>query len=298
MQGFVYILVSPNSNHIKIGGTERPISERLRGINGTESYADHGPWELSDFLHVTDWRLVEGGMHRHFINRNVRDVAGTRELFNVPPHEARTQLRQTDIGLRVDHEKTDKIFKNRSLSLYLFKLFQLSGLYGCLDIQGAWTLSLLPKTNGGRWFTLNIGPHEVAFSTLKPTNSKFEHYLILDRLILDYPETIIWIGKNDGEVQEAHYASSERAVTINFREDFANAERLFGLPGVRRALIAYWAEALADLRERKTKSVYARYHSYDAVSELIEYKRATENMFLAHARAEVKSQKLSADQAD
>jgi hypothetical protein len=25
-QGFVYVLVSPNSNFIKIGGTERPIS--------------------------------------------------------------------------------------------------------------------------------------------------------------------------------------------------------------------------------------------------------------------------------
>ncbi len=60
-QGFVYILVSANSDFIKIGGTERPISERLRGINGTESYADHGPWQLSDFLHVTDWRLVEEG---------------------------------------------------------------------------------------------------------------------------------------------------------------------------------------------------------------------------------------------
>src|SRR5882724_7884382 len=252
MQGFVYILVSPNSSHIKIGGTERPITERLRGINGTESYAGHGPWELSDFLHVTDWRLVEGGMHRHFVERNVRDVAGTRELFSVPPHEARTILRQTDVALRVDHEKTDKIFKNRNLGLYLFKLFQLSGLYGSLDIQGAWTLSLLPKTKGGRWFTLNIGPHEVAFSTLKP---------------------------NDGEVQEATYASADRAVIISFREDFANAERIFGLPGVRRALFAYWAEALADLRERKTNSVYARYHSYDAVSELIEYKRATENMF-------------------
>ncbi len=279
MQGFVYILVSPNSSNIKIGGTERPMSERLRGINGTESYADHGPWELSDFLHVTDWRLVEGGMHRHFGERNVRDVAGTRELFSVPPHEARTRLRLTDVALRVDHEKTDKIFKNRNLGLYLFKLFQLSGLYGSLDIQGAWTLSLLPKTKGGRWFTLNIGPHEVAFSTLKPIDGKFEHYLILDRLILDYPETTIWIGKNDGEVQEATYASADRAVIISFREDFANAERIFGLPGVRRALIAYWAEALADLRERKTKSVYARYHSYDAISELIEYKRATENMF-------------------
>jgi len=279
MHGFVYILVSPNSSHIKIGGTERPISERLQGINGTESYAEHGPWELSDFLHVTDWRLVEGGMHRHFLERNVRNVRGTRELFAVPPHEARARLRLTAVALRVDHEKTDKIFRNRNLGLYLFKLFQLSGLYGSLDIQGAWTLSLLPRTNGGRWFTLNIGPHEVAFSTLKPINEKFEHYLILDRLILDYPETIIWIGKREGEVRDATYASAKRAVTISFREDFASAERIFGLPGVRRALIAYWAEALADLRERNTMSVYARYHSYDAVSELIEYKRATEEIF-------------------
>ncbi len=279
MHGFVYILVSPNSSHIKIGGTERPISERLQGINGTESYAEHGPWELSDFLHVTDWRLVEGGMHRHFLEQNVRNVRGTRELFAVPPHEARARLRLTEVALRVDHEKTDKIFRNRNLGLYLFKLFQLSGLYGSLDIQGAWTLSLLPRTNGGRWFTLNIGPHEVAFSTLKPINEKFEHYLILDRLILDYPETIIWIGKREGEVRDATYASAKRAVTISFREDFASAERIFGLPGVRRALIAYWAEALADLRERNTMSVYARYHSYDAVSELIEYKRATEEIF-------------------
>ena len=220
-------------------------------------------------------------MHRHFAERNVRDIAGTRELFAVPPHEARTRLRQTDVVLRVDHEKTDKIFKNRSVGLYLFELFQLSGLYGNLDIQGAWTLSLLPKTNGGRWFTLNIGSHEVAFSTYRPVDGKFEHYLILDRLILDYPETVIWIGKHDGVVEDAPYASADRAVTISFREDFASAERIFGLPGVRRALIAYWAEALADLRERKTKSVYARYHSYGAVSELIEYKRATEEIFRA-----------------
>lgn len=279
MQGFVYILVSPNSSHIKIGGTERPISERLQGINSSESYAEHGPWRLSDFLHVTDWRLVEGGMHRHFLERNVRDVPGTRELFAVPPHEARARLRLTEASLRVGHEKTDKIFKDRNLRLYLFKLFQLSGLYGSLDIQGAWTLSVLPKTNGGRWFTLNIGPHEVAFSALKPTDGKVEHYLVLDRLILDYPETIIWIGNREGEVRDSTYASAKRAVTISFREDFASAERIFGLPGIRRALIAYWAEALADLRERRTLSVYARYHSYDAVSELIEYRRATEDIF-------------------
>ena len=52
-QGFVYILVSPNSNFVKIGGTERPISERLRDINGTSPYSDHGPWELRTTDEVT-----------------------------------------------------------------------------------------------------------------------------------------------------------------------------------------------------------------------------------------------------
>jgi hypothetical protein len=273
-QGFVYILVSPNSNFIKIGGTERPISERLRGINGTAAYAGHGPWQISDFLHVTDWRLVEGGLHRHFHERNVREVPSANELFRVPPYEARTRLRETDSALRIDHGRTEQLFSNRDVRLYLYRLFQLSGLFGNLDIQGAWTLSLLPKTKGGRWFTLNIGPHEVAFSTRKPDNGKFTHILVLDKLILDYPDTIIWIGLRSGEVREAHYASAERAVIINFDEDFANAERFFSLPGVRRALIAYWSEALADLRERQANSVYARYHSYDAVSALLEYKRA------------------------
>lgn len=272
-QGFVYILVSPNSSYIKIGGTERPISERLRGINGTTSYGDHGPWELSDFLHVTDWRLVEGTLHKHFKKRQVQDVPGTQELFSLPPHEARERLRLTDTELRVDYEKTEKIFNSRDVRLFLFKLFQFAGLFGSLDIQGAWTLSVLPKTNGGRWFTLNIGPHEVAFSTQKAVDGKFTHHIVLDRLILEYPETIIWIGRHDGEVHAAGYVSAERAVLVSFRGDFADAERFFGLHGVRRALIAYWFEALADLRQRNAKSVYARYHSYDAVSQLLEYKR-------------------------
>jgi T5orf172 domain len=278
-QGFVYVLVSPNSNYIKIGGTERPISERLRGINGTESYSEHGPWELSDFLHVTDWRLVEGEIHRHFKKLNVRDVAGTHELFNVPPHEAREKLQSTNESLRVGHEKTNELFSDRNVRLFLFKLFQLSGLFGNLDIQGAWTISVLPTTKGGRWFTVNIGPHEVAFSTRKSIAGKFTHYLVLDRLILEYPDTIIWIGRREGAVQDAKYVAADRAVLINFDEDFANAEKFFGLPGVRRALIAYWAEALADLRQRDAKSVYARHHSYDAVSQLLKYKRATQNIF-------------------
>jgi hypothetical protein len=135
------------------------------------------------------------------------------------------------------------------------------------------------KTNGGRWFTLNIGSHEVAFSTKNATEGKVPHFIVLDRLILEYPETIISIGKREGSVDVAEYVAAERAVVVNFAENFGNAERFFGLPGVRRALIAYWAEALADLRQRKAKSVFARYHSYDAVSQLMEYQRASDAVF-------------------
>jgi hypothetical protein len=171
------------------------------------------------------------------------------------------------------------------VKLYLFRLFELSGLFGNVDIQGAWTLTLLPKTKGGRWFTLNIGSHEVAFSTKSATEGNVQHFIVLDRLILEYPDTVIWIGNRDGSVDVAEYVAAERAVVVNFNESFANAERFFALPGVRRALIAYWAEALADLRQRKAKSVYARHHSYDAVSKLMEYKRANDAVFRDPAEA-------------
>jgi hypothetical protein len=65
-RGFVYVLLSPNNDYIKIGGTEKPLWERLRAINTTDPYTDLGPWQLSDFLYVSDWQLVEGSLHRHF----------------------------------------------------------------------------------------------------------------------------------------------------------------------------------------------------------------------------------------
>jgi hypothetical protein len=175
-RGFVYVLTSANSECIKIGGTERPLRERLTAINGTPAYANHGPWELSDFLHVTDWRLVEGHLHRHFAKSNVHDAAGTRELFRIPPMQAREQLRRVDPLLRIGHDVTLKLFENRDLQLFLYRLFELSGLFGNLDIQGAWTLSLSPSTGAGRWFTLNIGTHEVAFCQRKADDGKFLQY--------------------------------------------------------------------------------------------------------------------------
>jgi hypothetical protein len=280
-QGFVYILVSPNSSYIKIGGTTHPIAKRLKEINGTVPYADHGPWQLSDFLHVTDWQRVEGGLHRYFQERQVRDAGGASELFSVPPHEARTQMRSVGDMLRVDRDTTLRVFKDRDLALYLYRLFNLSGLFGALDIQGAWTLRLLTRTSGGTWFTLNIGSHAVAFSMRNKQKEPPTHYLSVDRLIRDYAETVRWIRKHDGGIEHSPYHKPKHAVQIDFDAGFADAEKVFNLPGIRRSLVAYWSDALADLRERSAKSSYARYHSYDAVAELLHYKYDYENVFAA-----------------
>lgn len=295
-RGIVYVLISPNSDYIKIGRTERPMIERLRGINGGEAYQPHGPWDLFDFADVTDCVEVESAMHRHFRDRNV-EVAGTRELFSVAPHEAMARLRSMSEPLRFDAERTDELFRHPDVRSFLFRLFQLSGLYGNLDIQGAWTLSVLPKTNGGRWFTLNIGPHEVAFSTRTPIpNDKFAHYLVLDRLILEYPETVMWLGRHGGVVQEAEYKGAERALIVSFEEDFVKANSFCKLKGVRRAMVAYWADALADLRERNALSVYARYHSADAVSQLLKHKRERDQ--IANIGRPTQSAQLSPERAE
>ena len=37
--------------------------------------------ELSDFLHITDWQLVEGGLHRDFHKKRVQGLGGARELL-------------------------------------------------------------------------------------------------------------------------------------------------------------------------------------------------------------------------
>jgi hypothetical protein len=101
----------------------------------------------------------------------------------------------------------------------------------------------------------------------RQSTKKFSHYLVLDRLILEYPETIMWLGQHGGSFQEADYKTAERALTVSFDDDFAKAERFYKLKGVRRAIVAYWADALAGLRERNAKSVYVRYAEHTGLEE-------------------------------
>jgi Recombinase len=130
-------------------------AQSARGQRRT--YADRGPWELSDFLHVTDWPLVEGQMHRHFAANNIRHIAGTRELFSVPPHEARVRLRIADSVLRIGHERTGQIVelqhgRARWFSTLISHL-PMHRSHRPPNARGAFTIRILnflcPSTTGG-----------------------------------------------------------------------------------------------------------------------------------------------------
>ena len=126
---------------------------------------------------------------------------------------------------------------------------------------------------------LNIGGHAFAFSERAAIDGKFRHYLSVDRLILDYQKTKRWVKKHNGGFMDRPYAGAKREVQIYFDVDFAGAEGILEQPGVRRALVAYWFDRLADLRQRNARSKYWRHHSYDAVSDLMEFRHAMENIF-------------------
>ena len=91
----------------------------------------------------------------------------------------------------------------------------------------------------------------------------------MDCLILDFPNVVAWAQAHGGGVFKANYKTAmPRAVNVAFYGSFAEAIEFLSLEGVRRALIAYWGEALIQHEERVATSVFGRHHNYNAVSEL------------------------------
>jgi hypothetical protein len=279
--GYVYVLVSANSEYVKIGKTEKHPFLRLKEINLSENYSDSGPWDVSDSRQVRDCQAVETQLHRRFQDRRVRIDTGADELFAVAPVEARRALDEIDADMLTKREVVDRLTGDRDFSLYIAKLFAFSGLPAWLNIQGAWTFALYPSTGRGRFFTLNIGTHEVAFSALAQTDSAHPiHMLVVDRLINDFQQVRRWLEEHGGGMEPAPYASAlPRATSLHYACEFAEAEKVLALDGVRRALIAYWTEALIGLRERGSLSLFARSHNYNAVARIIDGIRREERFF-------------------
>lgn len=268
-QGYVYILTSPNTECVKIGGTDYPPIKRIHQINQVEPYKSLGPWSLADFRQVKDWRKVEYNIHYTFRSCFNNTIDQQKELFYLSVHEASMYLNKIDPDQIINKPKVDRLFQDEMFLNYITKLFIFTGLMNWINIQGAWTFVLFPSTSGGRYFTINIGPHEVAFSTLGTNKQNQINMILVDRLIFDFGEVINWIYEHNGSIVVDQYTSAlPRSASLLFEGDFNDAIEFYSLNGVRRALIAYWNEALINLKEKNTLSVYAKHHNYNAIAQI------------------------------
>ncbi|MBS0617057.1 MAG: GIY-YIG nuclease family protein [Spirochaetes bacterium] len=267
--GYIYILTSPNSNFIKIGGTDFPPMKRIKEINASEPYRSLGPWTLADFRQVSDWRSVEASIHYSFRSKLIKSVRQQKELFGVPLNSAKKKLKEIKPAQIVGKPKIDRMFQDEQYTDYLIDLLRFTGLLNCLDIQGIWTFSLFPRTSGGRYFTINIGRHEVAFVTMPSHDNLRYHMIYMDELILDIKDVRRWVMKHDGDISRTVYSSSmPRGVSVGFHASFSETKRFLHLGGVRRAVVAYWHEGLISRKEREKSSPFVRYHHWNAIAEI------------------------------
>lgn len=265
----MYVLTSPSSEFIKIGGTDYPPLKRIKEINATEPYKSLGPWTLHDFRQVSDWRAVEHHLHYLFRESLVASVSNQKELFAINAVRASVALNELDPASIVWKPKVDRMFNDTGFAKFLATLLRFAGLLNWLDLQGAWTLSLFPSTSGGRYYTLNIGPHEVAYATLARGGESPIQMIHMDRLVRDFPEVHDWVVEHHGALSDEEYAHAlERSTSVTFFGDFNVALEFLRLDGVRRAVIAYWAEALVRLQESGKTSVFERFHNWNAIAEL------------------------------
>ena len=280
-QGHVYILESENCDSIKIGGTDFPPSKRLKEINETEPYKSLGPWKIVDFREVIDWRKVEHNLHYRFRDFRNYDISNQKELFYVHKHIAMEALNSINPEEILYKPKIDRLFQDDRFLKYISNLFLYSGLIHCIDIQGVWTLSIYTQTNQGRFFTINIGSHEVAFSTFSKNDIKQLNYIVVDKMILDSEFTEIrnWIIHHEGEIGKANYKTAlDRAYYISFKSDFKTACELFNLPGFTKLIVSYWYDALISKRNDCKMSTYERYHNYNAVAKIISFIKTSKSL--------------------
>lgn len=269
MEGHVYVLVSPICEHIKIGGSDYAPLKRIKEINSCEPYKSLGPWTLHDFRQVSDWRKVESSLHYIYRSKLVKSIAGQKELFAVSSVDASRHLEQIDESLVLKKPKIDRMFQDQEFSGFLAKLFRFTAILNWVDLQGAWTFTLFPGTRWGRYYTLNIGAHEVAFSALPVDGRRAVHMMAMDSLVRDSQEVDAWIRKRSGGFEDARYSSAlARCTMVFFEGGFDEALEFLELENVRRAIIAYWTEALIGLQERGSSSIHARFHNWNAVAEL------------------------------
>lgn len=268
-EGHIYVLASPVCEYIKIGGTDYAPLKRIKEINSCEPYKSLGPWSLHDFRQVADWRKVEYALHYAFRSKFVKSIKGQKELFSLSAIEASRHLEQIEESQVLKKPKIDRMFQDQDFSQFLARLFRFTAILNWVNFQGAWTFSLFPSTGRGRYYTLNIGSHEVAFATAPANDRAPVHMVHMDRLIHDFKVVSSWIRKRNGGFEDDNYTTGlYRSTSVFFEGNFDIALEFLSLPGVRRAIIAYWTEALIELQEKESLSVFSKHHNWNAVAEL------------------------------
>jgi len=267
--GFIYVMRSPAVTWSKIGLSERAPNFRARELSADGVYGQIGPWSVVDYRQVTDMFACEKALHQHFAAHQVAYVSA-RELFDVAPDVAQHKLIEVAEANLLRGDTISRLRIEDQLTLFLQRLFRETGLSQFLSLQECWTLSLFPSTAGGRYFTLNIDRHEVAYVAPIRGEGRCEFMLFADELAITSKPLRQWLRAHDGQVSEGSYASQlEDGVVLRWVGDWETAQNIFDLPKVRRALVAYWYDALLNLRDRGKRSVFARHHNHNAVQELM-----------------------------
>ena len=275
--GYVYALWSDNSPFIKVGRTTTTPFQRLNEINNASPYREHGPWHLLDCKNVVNCFELETALHRKLSALRTADVPSANELFQITRADALALLASIPTSDLWEAVPVAKLELEPEFNAYISRLFELTGIEAFLDQQEAWTFSLFPSTSGGRYFTMNIGRHEVAYSALPFEQEDYYpplHVLVVDALINREKDVKGWLKERNGRIDKTPYKSARpNAVAISFEGEFEEVLGLFEIPGFRRALIAYWYDALLEMRRKGTRSLFAKHHNYSAISSIVNHMR-------------------------
>ena len=278
-QGYIYALQSDNCECIKVGRTNSTPGKRLAQINASKNYGPLGPWRQITSIKVVDTSTVEAALHQGLRSCRSLNHPGCRELFSTTADAIRHRFAAVNLSYRPDAVEIDKLNVDQSFLRYLIRLFETTGLEHFMDQQEAWTFSLYPSTAGGRYFTLNIGKHEVAYSSpiYDEAGAKvgIRHMIYADILVRRDRTFKKYLRTLGGRIPLFNYYSSalQNGQSIFFEGSFDDVVGIFDQPTLRRAVTAYWFDALLGLRDRGSRSFFARSHNHNAVTAIMDYLR-------------------------
>lgn len=268
--GYVYALKSNNCPYLKIGRTNTLPNRRLRELNSHEHYGALGPWEIVTYLEVTDDIAVETFLHRSLREKRRDAFRPCSELFEISPATALEKFDAIPKAQVRGFDKVARLYNTDNLYEFLRALFRATGLENFKSAQGAWTFSLFPSTSGGRYFTINIDRHEVAYALLPKGGKPATFCFVMDSLVWSYKDFKRWIKAHNGREIDSKYASGlERQSNVVFDGDLADALEFLKVAGVRRALLAYWYDLLLNAIDSSKTSLHQRFHNLAAVEAIL-----------------------------